>query len=383
MIIKDFIKFSFTALFAVFVTFIGCKEQESKPNSQLALLVGLATMNRSVGDATVSASVNCLANSPSKYNGPNYSYASSASATTVISAVNDTNTSYDVSNYCTTAINARRQTTHSRTKNGTATTIKPYYSLSSSNVVPAYTAVTSNIAATTGSSVCRLCKGLADAKAGDHAGYGMCYGISPDETGPTTNEVSVGWCGATIGKTAQEVVDSCLNSFENEDGAGAGHKGPIVWDTTRGISCIVGVYVDPTTGAKKAGISISYSYPPRNAAAANGDSCKVSGECLSKKCSNSRCVGFASSIPDGSSAVTQGVSTCPIADSKNCTEHPEDSALCVSKNLACSSGVCLNATCQQAMDLDIDKVETEKSFDSKIGNTDFKYDIFAESTDSL
>ncbi len=33
------------------------------------------------------------------------------------------------------------------------------------------------------------------------------------------------------------------------------------------------------------------------------------------------------------------------------------------------------------MDLDFDKVETEKSFDPRIGNIDFKYDIFAESTD--
>ena len=33
------------------------------------------------------------------------------------------------------------------------------------------------------------------------------------------------------------------------------------------------------------------------------------------------------------------------------------------------------------MDLDFDKIETEKSFDPKIGNIDFKYDIFAESTD--
>ncbi|MBK6608846.1 MAG: PD-(D/E)XK nuclease family transposase [Leptospiraceae bacterium] len=33
------------------------------------------------------------------------------------------------------------------------------------------------------------------------------------------------------------------------------------------------------------------------------------------------------------------------------------------------------------MDLEFDKVETEKSFDPRIGNIDFKYDIFAESTD--
>jgi hypothetical protein len=33
------------------------------------------------------------------------------------------------------------------------------------------------------------------------------------------------------------------------------------------------------------------------------------------------------------------------------------------------------------MDLEFEKVETEKSFDPKIGNIDFKYDIFAKSTD--
>lgn len=285
-----------------------------------------------IGTTDTKVSVSCQANSPSNYAGPNYSYAIAATETTVISAVNNFNTSYDVSEYCTTAMNARRRTAHSRTKSGTTATIQPYYVLATGSVLPEYTAITTNINATSGSSVCRLCKGLADAQVSNHAGHGMCYGIAPDPTGPLTNEVAVGFCGASIGGTAKQAVDGCLNSFENETGGG-GHKGAIVWDTTRGISCIIGVYVDPDTGAKKAGISMSYSYPPRNAAAANGDNCKVSGECLSKKCKDSRCVGAANSA-------------CPATDSKNCTEHPEDTALCFSKNLACDSGTCAAGLCQ-------------------------------------
>lgn len=287
-------------------------------------------------DMPKAVNVNCSSNSPIKFKGPNYSFAVSATPSTVITAINDENSSYDVSEYCASAINARRQTLHTRTKKGTTTEIKPYYGLTDSAIIPPYTPILSNVTARSGSSVCRLCKGLADAKKSGHAGYGMCYGIAPDPTGPTTNEVSVGWCGASIGITAKQVVDSCLNSFENEDGGG--HKGPIIWDSTRGISCTIGVYVDPATKIKKAGISISYSYPPRNAKAPNGSNCKVSGECLSKKCSKSRCVG--------SSTEVLGVSTCPADDSKNCTEHPEDKSTCVSKNLACTSGKCTNGKCQ-------------------------------------
>lgn len=293
----------------------------------------------------VAVNVNCQANSPNNYAGPNYSQAITATTTTVINAINNQNTSYDVSSYCATAYNARRRTVHTRTTNGVTSNINPYYNLYNTSVVPAYSAIGINISATSGSSVCRLCKGLADAQAGGHAGYGMCYGISPDATGPTTNEVSVAYCGAAIGRTAKEVVDGCLNSIENQSGAG-GHKGTIVWDTARGVSCIIGVYVDPATGAKRAGLAMSFSYPPRNATMPNGGNCKVSGECLSRRCSNGRCEGFASSIPAGGTTVTAGVSTCPATNSTNCTQHPEDPALCFSKNLACASGVCSsNGTC--------------------------------------
>lgn len=276
-------------------------------------------------------SVSCQANSPNKYAGPDYAYAIAATPTTVINPINKSNTAYDISGYCAAAINLRRQTTHTRIRKGNTQSIKPYYSLATGNVVPAYTAITANVNATSGSSVCRLCKGLADAKVSGHAGHGMCYGIAPDATGATTNEVSVGWCGAALGSTAQQVVDNCLNSFENEDGGG--HKGPIVWDSQRGISCTIGVFVDTKTGAARAGISISYSYPPRQKAAANGENCKVKGECQSNQCLKGRCVGAAGA-------------TCPLADSKNCAEHPEDKATCFSKNLACASGACNSGKCQ-------------------------------------
>ncbi len=297
----------------------------------------------------VSVTVDCKANSSTGYAGPNYERAISATPTTVIDAVDGKTTVFDISGYCASAINARRQTNHTRIRNGTPSTLNPYYSLyytgSAPAVVPAYSTIGFNINETTGPSACRLCKGLADAVAPGHPNYGSCYGGwdavgGQNVNGPTLNDNSVGACGAGVGQTAQQVVDNCLNSFENEDGGG--HKGPIIWDSSRGIACTIAVYVDPVTGAKTAGVRMDYSWPTRAAAQPNGGNCKVSGECLSKRCNGAtgRCEGFTSSIRVGSSAVTNGVSTCPLTDSKNCTEHPEDPTTCVSKNLACASGVC-------------------------------------------
>lgn len=336
MRIKRLVATGFTMIFATAVAVAGCGVDSGSD---------AAGDEVSTGEQAVAVTVDCKANSPNQYVGPNYSNAIAATQSTVIDAISNKNTAYDISGYCATAINNRRRTVHTRTKNGVTTSINPYYNLYNTSVVPTYTAIGVNVGATTGSSVCRLCKGLADAKAGGHAGYGSCYGIAPDATGPTTNDVSVGFCGAAIGQTAGAVVDGCLNLFENETGSG-GHKGPIMWDSSRGISCVIGVYVDPTTGAKKAGITFSYSYPPRNGTMPNGGNCKVSGECLSNKCSNSRCVGFASSIPAGSTTVKSGVSACPASNSTNCSTHPEDTSLCFPRTLACASGVCTTSnTC--------------------------------------
>jgi hypothetical protein len=347
MSIKHLITTGFVTIFATALTMVGCNADsasETQGDEEIS----------SDSDA-VAVAVDCTLTSPNKLASSNYLNAIAATETTVISAINNGNTAYDVTSYCTAAINARRRTAHSRTKlvNGVIVTtpIQPYYNLYDAQIVSPYTAIGINVAAVNSvttpyaSSVCRLCEGLSNAKAGDHSNYGACGGAAPDATGPLTNDVSDGFCGVTVGTTAKNAVDTCLNSFENEDGPGAGHKGPMAWDTTRGISCLIGVYVDPATGAKKAGITVNYSYPPRNALAPNGAACKVSGECLSKKCAG-RCVGF-------SSSATAAVRACPAADSKNGAvvtpaygaEHKEDPSLFFSKNLACASGICSNSVC--------------------------------------
>lgn len=350
MSIKHLITTGFVTIFATALTMVGCNA-DSASDTQ-------GDEEVSSDSDAVAVAVNCTSTSPNGLASSNYSNAIAATETTVISAINNGNTAYDITSYCTAAINARRTTLHSRTKNGVTTPIKPYYNLYNAQIVSPYTAIGINVAAVNSatvpyaSSVCRLCEGLSNAKAGGHSNYGACYGTAPDATGPLTSDVSDGFCGVTVGTTAKNAVDSCLNGFESEDGAGAGHKGPMAWDTTRGISCLIGVYVDPVTGAQKAGITVNYSYPPRNALAPNGAACKVSGECLSKKCAG-RCVGFNSSIRVGSTTPTAGVSTCPAADSKNGAvvdpaygaEHKEDPALFFSKNLACASGTCTNSVC--------------------------------------
>jgi hypothetical protein len=350
MNIKHVITTGFVTIFAAALTMVGCNadsasdtegDEETNSNSEAVAVI-----------------VNCTSTSPNGLASSNYSNAIAATEATAIAAIGDTNTVYDITSYCTAAINARRTTVHSRTKSGVTTTIQPYYNLYDAQIVSPYTAIAINVAATNSvatpysSSVCRLCEGLSNAKAGDHSNYGACGGAAPDATGPLTADVADGFCGVTVGTTAKNAVDTCLNSFESEDGPGAGHKGPMVWDTTRGISCLIGVYVDPVTLVKKAGLTVNYSYPPRNALAPNGAACKVSGECLSKKCAG-RCVGFNSSIRVGSTTATAGVSTCPAADSKNgwvispatVAVHSEDPALWFSKNLACASGTCTGGIC--------------------------------------
>jgi hypothetical protein len=282
MNIKHLVATGLMTFFAAAIATTGCSVRSgSDLDSDSDMAEDMAEEDISEAAEAVTVAVDCTASQPNPNSGAtwsSYSRAATVAAGTVIDAIDVQNTVYDASAYCATAINKRRRENHQRTVkiNGVTTVqnVKPYYNAYDNEYVPPYTATSINVSATAGSSACRMCKGLADAKVSGHAGYGFCYGLAPEATGPTTNDVAVGWCPANIGQNAHAAIDGCLNSFEAEQGGG--HKGPIVWDSTRNISCKIGVYVDPVTKAKKAGITVDYTYQPRNNTTPNGGNCKVS-----------------------------------------------------------------------------------------------------------
>jgi hypothetical protein len=324
--IKHFVATGFVSIFATAVTLAGCSGDSTSDT-------GGDEASDNAGAVTAHG---CTPLTNAKWQGTPY-YNQAYDYTTIVSAAADGSTivnnngAYDATDYCNAQIRARRQATHHiKLLDATSTSLNPYYALASGGVVPTYrrsTNLDTTPDVTVSSQTCAWCKAAADAAVGNHAVYGNC----PDDN-------SEGFCGFTPSSTmtVKQAIDNCFSMFENEKGASAGHKGAlVVWDTARPISCVMGVTT--VSGVKKGGITVMYGWPDKNQP--NGANCKLSTACTSGKCFNGRCVGAPGA-------------TCPANDSLNCSKHPEDVALCVSKNAACinaagtANGTCTSGICR-------------------------------------
>ncbi len=221
----------------------------------------------------------------------------------------NTDGAYDVKGICVAEMNKRRGTTHSSYSGKTLKPYHVYHASDNSSIVPNYTAASITGTATT----TEACQAVADAKKGGHAGYGNPL---PGSTGA--------FCGASAG-TAGEAIIGCLNTIESQTGFSA-HQGGLLWDTARPITCSIGVAT--VNGVKKKGVTINWGTPTTNTGRPNGARCKGNGYCTSGVCgTDSRCKGASGSA-------------CPAKQSLDCTEHSEDTGLCLQRGIACSSGVC-------------------------------------------
>jgi hypothetical protein len=237
-----------------------------------------------------------------------------------VSSVPANDGAYDISQYCLNEINIRRRTDNHPFK---TTTLRNYHD--------AYSALLPNFARmgidTTpdkndASQTCPWCQSVANAKAGGHSGYGICGGQG----------ATAAYCGVGNNATIKDAVKGCLDMIENEKGF-SGHQGGLLWDTSRPVSCVLGVIT--ASGAKKKGISINWGPPTiTDYSRPNGARCKRAKHCASGTCTDGRCKG-------------RGGETCPTNDNIDCSLHAgDDPGICVRKNAACASGNCSSGKCR-------------------------------------
>ncbi len=223
----------------------------------------------------------------------------------------DKDGAYDVKSICVAEMNKRRRTKHLSYGGKTLEPYRVYNATNNSSYLASYTVATAEVGLDTTTEACRA---IADAKVGNHAGYGNPL------PGATT-----AFCPADSSTTASHAISNCMNMIEAESGF-FGHQGGLLWDTARPISCAIGVIT--VNGKKERGVSIGWGTPTKKTDRPNGARCKSDSYCSSGNCGDDgRCKGASGSA-------------CPGADSLACSEHPEDPGLCLKKGIACQSGVC-------------------------------------------